>query len=138
MANAGSSATALAMALPIRPSGAMRLIRIGWSAVRMQPFHGERRSAAQSRGAPCRSMRCDQLLEQHVAFEVAKRCTVPAARDLLAIVALQIRVHLLVASDLLGRSGNAVADRDQVQIRLILARVVVAQNVVGFDPALGL
>ena len=35
---AGSSATALAIALPIRPSGAMRLMRIGWSAVRMRRF----------------------------------------------------------------------------------------------------
>ncbi len=32
---AGLSSTAAAIALPIRPSGAIRLIRIGWSAVLM-------------------------------------------------------------------------------------------------------
>ena len=31
----GSSATAAAIALPMRPSGANRLMRIGWSAVRI-------------------------------------------------------------------------------------------------------
>jgi hypothetical protein len=50
--NAGSSAAAAAMALPMRPSGANRLMRIGWSEVRIPPFHGESWSAAQSHGAP--------------------------------------------------------------------------------------
>ena len=44
-----------AIALPMRPLGAKRLMRIGWSAVRMPPSHGERGSAAQSRGAPKRT-----------------------------------------------------------------------------------
>ena len=36
IAKAGSSATAVAIAFPILPLGAMRLMRIGWSAALMR------------------------------------------------------------------------------------------------------
>src|SRR5436309_14930555 len=123
MAHAGSSATAAAMALPIRPSGAMRLIRIGWSAVRMQPFHGERRSAAQSPGAPYRSMRPGHFLKQRVRAEMAVGGALAATRDTLARGLGEEGIAFLLALDVLGRRGHMVEDGDQVEVGLPCALV---------------
>lgn len=64
----------------------------------------ESRSAAKTSGAQRKSVCQNQLLKQHIARDVPVRCAVTAARNLLAIVALEVGVHLLVPSDLFGRS----------------------------------
>src|SRR6476469_4982021 len=95
----------------------------------------KKRGTAQSERHPTRKLvRQHQLLKQHVAGDVSIGGAVAAARYLLAIVALQVRVHLIVARNLLGRSRDAITHRDEVEIRLILSRIVVAENIIGFDP----
>src|SRR5689334_18117207 len=138
MAKPLSCATAAAMALPMRPSGAKRLIRIGWSWSRMQPFHGERRSAAQRRRSGPGSMRPNHFLQQHVGTEVAVRGALAALRHALARGLLEEGVGVLLALDVLRRRRHMVEDGDKVEVGLVPALVDVVQDIIALDPALRL
>src|SRR5947209_16451791 len=131
-----SSAAAAAIAWPIRPFGANNEMRMGLSAAMVRRVMAKG-GAPRNCGTALRLclVRLDQLLQQHVAGDVAIGCTLSAGSDVLAIVALHERVYFLAARYLFGGRGHAVADGDEVKVGLVLPRVVVAQNVIGFDPA---
>jgi len=81
---------------------------------RSASFGGKEERRA-SRAAPRVRLVCEHhLLEEHIASDVTISGALTTARYLLAIVALQVGVHFLIASDLLGRSRNPVAHRHQV------------------------
>ena len=60
-----------------------------------------------------------------------------AACKLLAIIALKIGVDLLVARNRFRRCRDSIAHRYKIQVGFVLARIVITQNVIRFDPAFG-
>src|SRR5260221_5516695 len=122
----------------MRPSGANRLMRIGWSAVRMPARHGERRSAAQSPGAPdLLLLAVELLLEKHGAAEMAIFRAFSALLVPLPRAGLQECVRGVGARFILGGRRWAIRNRNEIEVRLTRTLIDVRKNVGRFDPALG-
>src|SRR6185503_7410908 len=135
MAKPGSASTAAAIALPMRPSGANRLRRIGWSAERMA--RSWRKRGRRATAAPgIRSSRPELLLQQHVALQVAIGCALTAPGHRLAGGLRQERVRFLLPCDIFGRRRHMVENRDEIEIGLRVAGVHVGEDVIALDPPL--
>src|SRR5256885_8450770 len=130
------SAAAAAIALPIRPFGAIRLMRIGWPAVRMSRRVMAKGGAPRNRTALLvGSVRPSHFLKQHVRAEMAIGGALAAARDPLPRGLREKGVPFLFTLDVFGRRGHMVEDRDQVEVGLTPALVGVRQDVIALDPA---
>src|SRR4029078_9396419 len=126
------------MALPMRPSGAMRLMRIGWSAGRMSRRVMAKGGAPRNRTAPRprRLLPENLLLEQHRAAEMPILPSLAASRFALARSLRHERVHFFLAHEVLGRRRHVVEDLDQIEVGLAGTLIVVPEAVVILDPAL--
>src|SRR6476469_8641171 len=108
------------MAFPIRPSGANRLMRIGWSAARIA--HSWRNEGRRATAAPrWQSARPDHFLEQHVGTEVTIGGALTAPGHRLARVLLEEGVGLFLPLDVFGGRGHVIEHGDQVEIGFVRA-----------------
>src|SRR4051812_18518263 len=119
----------------MRPLGAMRLMRIGWSAVRMTARHGESRDAAQRRPG-LGSMLIDLFLKKHCSADVAIFGAVAASGFALPGALLHEGVDILLARKILSRRRHVIEDLDEIEVWLAGTLVAVCEDIIVFDPAL--
>src|SRR4051794_423665 len=101
----------------MRPLGANRLMRIGWSAVRMAPLMAKGGAPRNWRRSGFGdSLPVELFLKQHIAADGPVLGACSAARFTLAGRLGHVRIHLLLPGNILGGSSHVIGNLDQIKV----------------------